>query len=93
MMKIKTKTGKEFNAKWAGVSTIDNNLRFAVTGVDMLSAVVVFSDPEETKEITFELDETKTEVYENYTELKGLDFRGEETTVTLKEGEENADTY
>lgn len=51
MMKIETATGKKFPVLWCGASSLDGQLRFCVTGLDLASAFNVFSDQAEIKEI------------------------------------------
>lgn len=83
MTKVITAKGKEYEAQWADISTIDGTLRFSLIGASIGELFTVFSDQEETAEITVKLDEHQT-IYEGFTGLKGIElFPGGNIVVRL----------
>lgn len=74
MQKIITASGKEFEVRWCGPSTIDFALRFAIVNADMAAVLATFTDPEETVRLTHNFDEHET-VFHNFTAFKGVDLQ------------------
>lgn len=71
MQKIITKSGQEYEVEYVDASTMSAppSLFIQVVGMTLLEAVTLFSDKEETAEITYMNDEQVVAVYENYTNL------------------------
>ena len=94
-MTIKTYSGKEFNASWAAVSSIGNNLNMALKENKTITEIaIVFSNAEETKEMEYIFDDITT-IFTGYTKLTGINAQNGEIIVSLgKESQEadNADT-
>lgn len=82
MQKIKTATNKEYNILWCGVSSIDGVLRFEVKDLNMLETLAVFTNPEETIELTHIFD-NQPRVYHGYTTFKGVDLTNTGIIVSL----------
>ena len=81
-MVIKTATDKQYPALWAGISTIDNALRFEIKSKSLPDIMAVFSDPAETVTIRFVIDNmSSVQVYENYTDLLSVGKASDSTIV------------
>lgn len=74
MMKIITKSRKEFQIEWAGVSTIDGALRFLLVGVSAQTAFATFSNETDLSVLTQDWDGL-TNVYNGFTKLKTVDIQ------------------
>lgn len=85
-MTIKTKSGKIYQATWAGISYFDGSLGLSIKECTFTEAAQVFSDKNETAEITYSIDGERETVYEGYTVLKGINIYGADTNVTLQKG-------
>lgn len=81
-MKIITNTGREYQAVWCGISTLDRALRFEIRYRGIASAVDVFSDSNETSVIKCIVDEmSQPQFYEGYTELSSVNKATNDTIV------------
>lgn len=80
MQKVITATGKEYDVKWCGASTIDFALRFEVRSAPMTEILTTFTNPAETETLTHDFDNHQT-VYRNYTVFKGVDTKPAGTVV------------
>lgn len=89
MMTLITATNKEYKIKWMGISDIDDFLRFAIENSDYASLLLVFTNAEETRELTQVLDEKNEKKYIGYTEFKGINVMNESAVITLYGGEPN----
>lgn len=87
-MKIITKTGKEFDTKWAGISMLDGSLRFSLENISVIEAANVFNDKDETEMIKYDLEKGLVQEFEGYTELIGVNRFGSEVVVALLKGSE-----
>lgn len=90
MKKIETKTGKLFSVLWCGESTVDNRLRFCITGADITSVFNTFSNSTDAEEIKYYINETGAGEYKTFVGF--IDFQGVNTdskgiVVTLAKGE------
>lgn len=73
-MKITTATGKEFSYSFHGLA-FTGDLWFGLENVDFISVAQIFSNPNETRKLTFYTDENEVnKVYEGYTSLKSLNY-------------------
>lgn len=73
-MKIITATKKSFEVAWAGVATIDGALRFELIGVDLQEVFTVFSDKNETENLTHDWD-GQTQTFYRFTNVKTIDVQ------------------
>ena len=69
---ITTAKGTQLPVSWLGVSDLDGSLRFEVTEGELKELFSLFSDPEETAELTHRYDE-KEIVYRGFTRFKGIE--------------------
>lgn len=75
MKKIETATGKVFSVLWCGESTIDGRLRFCISGAEIAPTFNTFSDPTETEEIKYYVNDTGTgefKTFLGFTVLQGV---------------------
>lgn len=87
MMKIKTATGKEFQTKWFGTSTIDGAFRAHLLGETMGNAFSVFSNPAETQKLYLVHDSmTPEQELTGYTILQGVTAEPDGVVISLKNG-------
>lgn len=85
-MKIITNTEKEFTTKWAGISMLDGSLRFSIYDTTVIDAATVFSDPNETQKIKYDMEKGLVQEFEGYTELIGVNKFDTEIVVALMKG-------
>lgn len=71
MQTITTVSGKVYEVKWCGPSTLDYALRFEIINGSQTDIFLTFIDPEETKELIHSFDGHET-VFYNFTDLKGI---------------------
>jgi hypothetical protein len=71
MIKIETTKGKNFQIEWAGVSSIDGVLRFAVVNTELTEILATFTVPENCKELTRVFDEDR-KTFTGYTVFRGV---------------------
>lgn len=86
-MKIVTATGKEYQVVWCGISSLDSALRFELQYKNITAAVNVFSDPNETSEIKYIVDEmSQPQFYEGYTNFVSINkASGNTLIIALKQ--------
>ena len=90
METIKLKNNNMFNVTWCGVA--DGFLNTELIDVhDVVEAVQIFSDTENTSEIVYEYVPGMSETYTGYTELIMVrkNMMDGYVTVVLKRGEDN----
>lgn len=80
MMKIITKSGKEFQIEWAGVATIDGALRFLLVGTSAQVAFETFSNSRETSVLTQDWDGLLTD-YVGFSRLKTIDIQQDNSVL------------
>ena len=80
MQTITTVSGKIYEVKWCGASTIDYALKFEVVNAEYVDIFTTFVNPEETKKLIHHFDAHETTYY-NYTDLKGISSSIEKTIV------------
>ena len=82
---IVTDDGKKYAAKWAGISSIDGSLQFAILNIEFQEACKAFSDKENTSKLIYEFDGKAAAEYEGYTALTGINKNPDGSiTVTLR---------
>ena len=88
-IKIITATGESYPIKWAGVSSIDGTLNFAlIINITISKAVRIFGKKESTIKLIKEFDGKNVEEYDGYTELTGINVNADGATlITLKKGD------
>ena len=80
MIKIETANGKAFQIEWAGVSSIDGVLRFAVVNAELTEILATFTVPENCQELTRVFDEDR-KTFTGYTVFRGVQINYDGTTV------------
>lgn len=87
-MKIITATGKEFQARWFGVSTLDGAFRACLIDTDVNTAFAVFTDQRETAVISLNRGElAPEEQLKGYTSFQGISTGSDGVTISLTRGE------
>lgn len=79
--KVYTATGKEFDSNWCGVA-FTGDLFVAIANSDFSTLLNVFSDPEETKTITFR-DGNYEDVHEGFTKFMGFQYDQRTDLITV----------
>lgn len=79
-MKLITAKGSEFPILWAGVSTLDGALRFAVVESSLDEIHNTFKDPEKTATLTQDADGVEVG-FEGFTDYRGFDKKFDGSVV------------
>lgn len=89
-IQIKTATGESYPIKWAGVSSIDGTLNFAlIINITISKAARIFGKKESTSKLIYEFDGKTAAEYEGYTELTGINMNTDGSIViTLAKAKE-----
>lgn len=90
MKKIETATGKKFPVLWCGESSIDGQLRFCATGLDLASAFNVFGDHAETEEIKYYMNNSgdgEFKAFTGYSSLRGVNADNNGVVIALAKGD------
>ena len=93
-MKVLTRKGKLFDYAWKGIA-FDGNLFIGLKNTTVQEAVRVFTDPDETRELTFYKDENmedeaSKEVVTGYTRFAAVRIDPTADTINVGLGKEYA---
>ena len=80
MIELKTAKGYTLPVIWIGISDFDGSLRFETPEGNMAELFAIFSDPEQTAELTRIFDEDE-KVFSGFTAFKGIERMAGGTTV------------
>ena len=89
-MKIELNSGKTYQVLWCGESSIDERLRFCITGSDIGSVFSTFSNPSQAEEIKYYPSDTGSggfKVFSGFNTLKGINEDNRGILVSLAKGD------
>ena len=85
MQRIITANGREFTVQWCGQASIDNSLRFSITGSSVATVVSVFANSANTTTLVHAFDEVE-KVYNGFTTFKGVEMNPDGSIVVALMG-------